>query len=164
MQNNSTKAGNYALDKFSNFGSCSQAVLLGVQQIYPEIYESTITAAHAFGSGGADFGEGACGALVGGMLAISSIFGRTPKLMGSSDFAFNTELSRQLIEKFTHNFSAHTCQDFQKIIHGKTFDLWQADQAKICKDVNFKNNCKNLVQKITEWTVEIIQDNYDKYK
>lgn len=159
MQNRIKSAGEFALGRFNKFGSCAQSVLLGVQQIYPQITDEVITATHAFGGGGAGCGAGQCGALAGGMLAISTIFGRTPLQLGISEAKLNTELNRQLIKKFSTTFSAHTCQDIQVIVHGRTYNNWVEEEAKKCKTPEFKTKCQNLVLQVTEWTVKIISEN-----
>ena len=152
-------AGEFASDKFSNHGNCAQAVVWGVSRVIEGIDEELVKVAHSFSAGGAGVGVGACGALSGGMLALSAIFGRTIENMGIDEHKLNADLNLELVEKFNSYFKGHSCNDFQKLINGKIYNLNNPDEKKICKTPEFKSNCKTMVQKVSEWTAELILEN-----
>jgi len=152
-------AGKYALDKYQTYGNCAQAVIWGVSQIIPEIDEQLIIAAHSLGGGGTIYGEGACGSLAGGMLALGAIFGRPIKDMGEDDHDLNIKLNKELYDKFHAYFKGHTCQDFQKKYHDRVFNLSDPLEKKLCKTEDYKNNCERMVLKVSEWVTELILDN-----
>jgi len=149
-------AGKFASEKFIKYGNCAQAVVWGVSKVIEEIDENLVKAAHSFSGGGAGRGIGACGALSGGMLVLGAVFGRTINNMGIDEHKLSTELNIELAKKFEAYFKGYSCNDFQKLINGKTYDLNNPIEKKLSKTPEFKENCNRMVKKVTEWTVEII--------
>ena len=64
------KAFRYELD----YGCCPQCVLAVVQETVGFVDDNTIKASHGLSGGGGLMGQGACGALTGGLMALSANF------------------------------------------------------------------------------------------
>ena len=62
------KAVKYEMD----YGCCPQCVLATVQETVGGVDDQTIKASHGLSGGGALLGEGVCGALTGGLMALSA--------------------------------------------------------------------------------------------
>ncbi|HEQ79110.1 MAG TPA: C_GCAxxG_C_C family protein, partial [Euryarchaeota archaeon] len=58
------------------YGSCPQAVLSSIQEVLGIVDDEVIKSGHSLAGGAALSGQGTCGALVGGIMAISCRFGR----------------------------------------------------------------------------------------
>lgn len=65
-----------AYHKALDYGCCPQCVLAAVQETIGIIDDGTIKASHGLSGGGGLMAQGACGALTGGLLALSAKFGR----------------------------------------------------------------------------------------
>ena len=59
-----------------NFGSCPQCILVALQETVGGIDDATVKAAHGLAGGGGLTSAGTCGALAGGLLALSARYGR----------------------------------------------------------------------------------------
>ncbi len=94
------RALNYELD----FGCCPQCVLASVQEVIGYVSDDTIKASHGLSGGGGLVGEGACGALTGGLMALSAKSGRERTKLDKGKNIGNFEIARQLVERFRGEF------------------------------------------------------------
>ena len=141
----------YELD----YGCCPQCVLSAVQETVGLIDDQTIKAAHVLAGGGGLVGEGTCGALTGGLMALSAQGGRDRDKLHKGRFINNYDRGRKLIEKFREEFGGITCQELQKVFTGKTWDMWNADEyAQFDKDRGFQ--CAHATGTVTKWVIEML--------
>ncbi len=150
---------NRAHEYESKYGSCPQAVLAAVQDYFGTIDDSIIKAVHTFAGGGALCGDGTCGALIGGMAAISSHFGRERKEFGQKTAgrlkAFS--LSKDLHNKFIEEFGGIICSEVQINKLGRSFNLWDpADYKKFEEAGAHDDKCTDVAGKVARWTAEIL--------
>ncbi len=139
-------------------GSCPQCVLAALHEIFEITDPETIKAADALAGGSALSTKGTCGALAGGLLAISSIVGRTYK-----DFSEGEQKRRvfQYAKKFYDNFvkeyGSPVCQDIHKKLFGRTFDLLnQKDYQEFEKAGAHVDKCTSVSGNAARWAAEII--------
>ncbi len=150
---------NRAYEYEGKYGACPQAVLAALQDFFDGIDDPVIKAAHAFAGGGALSGEGTCGALVGGLAAISSYYGRERSQFGQKTAARkkNFSYSRQLHQKFTKEFGGVTCAEVQKNVVGRSYKLWDPeDYQKFEKAGGHDDKCTNVSGQVACWTAEIL--------
>lgn len=141
----------YELD----YGCCPQCVLSAVQETVGVVEDQTIKAAHGLAGGGGLMGQGTCGALTGGLMALSAKRGRGRDKLDKGRFISNYDRGRTLIEKFREEFGGVTCMELQKIFTGKTYDMWNADEyAQFDKDRGFQ--CAHATGTVTKWVVEML--------
>ncbi|MEA1972192.1 MAG: C-GCAxxG-C-C family protein, partial [Candidatus Cloacimonadota bacterium] len=76
MKNKKEQIYDLAKQTYLEYGSCAQAVLITLSKEINHIDESLIRASHTLSGGSGLMGFGMCGALNGGLLAISSKYGR----------------------------------------------------------------------------------------
>ena len=144
-------AASYELD----YGCCPQCVLSAVQDTAGVIEDQTIKAAHGLAGGGGLLGQGTCGALTGGLMALSSKKGRARDKFDKGRFINNYDKCRMLVEKFRKEFGGITCEDLQKQFTGKTFNLWNHEEyAQFDKDRGYK--CAHTTGTVTRWVMEMI--------
>ena len=98
-----------------------------------------------------DCGEGVCGALCGGIMSLSYVYGREN---------FNVRaircysISKELYGRFKEEYNALTCVDVQKNLYGRKFNLWDREEYKeFEKD---KSKCAEVAGNVAKWTAEII--------
>ncbi|WP_291326869.1 C-GCAxxG-C-C family protein [Desulfovibrio sp. UCD-KL4C] len=132
---------------FENGYMCAESVLLAICEAQ-KIENSSIPAiATAFCSGTART-KGNCGALAGGILAISLIHGRTEPDQ-SVDLCY--KLTQQLTAHFKNKFNSDNC-----------FKIIDCDLSITEGRDKFKNNdikqkvCLDLVEEVTDYTLNIL--------
>ncbi|MDD5404544.1 MAG: C-GCAxxG-C-C family protein [Sulfuricella sp.] len=145
------KAMKYELD----YGCCPQCVLATVQEIAGIVDDATIKASHGLSGGGGLVGQGACGALTGGLMAISAKFGRDRDKLDKGRYINNFKKSKELVERFRAEFGGITCEELQKQFTGRTYDMWLADEYKAF-DVARGKQCAHATGTVTKWVIEML--------
>ena len=145
------KALQYELD----YGCCPQCVLSTVQETVGFVDDITIKASHGLSGGGGLMGQGACGALTGGLMAISAKYGRDRNKLDGGRGINNFKKTKELVERFREEFGGITCQDLQQQFTGRTYDMWNADEYKAFSDAR-GNQCAHATALVTKWVVEIL--------
>jgi len=126
-----------ALDYELEFGCCPQCVLASVQETVggrEMIPDQLIKASHGLSGGCGLVGDGACGALTGGILALSARFGRERDALDQGRGIGGFEKARELTRLFEERFGGATCKDLQKQFTGRTYDFWDAAEYKAFSD------------------------------
>lgn len=145
------KALQYELD----YGCCPQCVLAAVQETVGVIDDSVIKASHGLSGGGALSGKGACGALTGGLVALSARRGRDRDKLDRGRFINNFRKGDELVERFRAEFGGITCEELQRQFTGRTWDMWQADQYQAFSEAR-GHQCAVATATVTRWVVEML--------
>ncbi len=145
------KALQYELD----YGCCPQCVLATVQETVGVIDDSTIKASHGLSGGGGLMGQGACGALTGGLMALSAKRGRDRDKLDKGRFISNFKKGRELVERFRAEFGGVTCEELQQQFTGRTYDMWNEDEYKAF-DAARGNKCAHATGTVTKWLIEML--------
>ncbi len=146
------KARRYEFD----YGSCPQCVLCAIQETVGGIDDATIKAVHGLAGGGALMGKGLCGALIGGLVALSAQRGRDRDKMAAGRFMVNYQKGKELTERFQAEFGGLTCEDLQKKFGGRTYDFWRAEEYKAFNDARGPK-CADTTATVTRWVVEMLE-------
>ena len=141
----------YELD----FGCCPQCVLSAIQEKVGLINDQTIKASHGLSGGGGLMGQGTCGALAGGLMALSVKRGRDRDKFHKGRFINNFNKGRELVEKFRQEFDGVTCEELQKKFTGKTYDMWNAKEYSEF-DKNRGMKCAHATGTVARWVVEML--------
>nr|VFK59207.1 MAG: C_GCAxxG_C_C family probable redox protein [Candidatus Kentron sp. TUN]VFK61203.1 MAG: C_GCAxxG_C_C family probable redox protein [Candidatus Kentron sp. TUN]VFK67247.1 MAG: C_GCAxxG_C_C family probable redox protein [Candidatus Kentron sp. TUN] len=154
------KARQYEID----YGCCPQCVLVTVQETVGLVDDGTIKASHGLAGGGGLMGGGTCGALSGGLMALSAKRGRgREKLnagplmskLNSGRFISNFKKGRELVERFRQEFGGVTCEALQKEFTGHTYDLWDEKEYKAFKKAR-GDNCEHVTGTVAKWLIEML--------
>ena len=145
------KAIRYELD----YGCCPQCVLATVQETVGGVDDQTIKASHGLSGGGALLGEGVCGALTGGLMALSAKYGRDRDKLDRGRYINNFKKARELTERFRAEFGGVTCRDLQRQFTGRTYDMWNAEEYKAFDDARGQQ-CARTTGTVTRWVVEML--------
>lgn len=146
------KAVRYELD----YGCCPQCVLATVQETVGIVDDQTIKASHALSGGGGLMGEGLCGALTGGLMALASRFGRDRDKLDQGRYMNDFKKAKELTERFRAEFGGVSCRELQQRFTGRTYDMWDAAQYRAFDQVR-GNRCAHATGTVTRWVVEILQ-------
>jgi C_GCAxxG_C_C family probable redox protein len=145
------KALKYELD----FGCCPQCVLAAVQETVGVIDDSVIKASHGLSGGGGLSGKGACGALTGGLVALSAKRGRDRDKLDKGRFINNFKKGEELVERFKAEFGGITCEELQQQFTGRTYDMWNAEEYKAFDEAR-GHQCAKATATVTKWVVEMM--------
>lgn len=145
------KALQYELD----FGCCPQCVLATVQETVGLVDDGTVKASHGLSGGGGLMGQGACGALTGGLLALSAKRGRDRDKLDKGRFINNFKKGRELVEKFRQEFGGITCGELQQQFTGRTYDMWNAEEYKAFDEAR-GHKCAHATGTVTRWVIEML--------
>ena len=150
-QQASAKARRYEL----NYGCCPQCVLAAVQETAGLVDDQLIKASHGLSGGGGLVGEGLCGALSGGLLALSARYGRERNRMASGRGINNLSKAKELTERFRAEFGGVTCRELQQRFAGRTYDMWRAEEYQAFSESRGER-CADATATVTRWVVELI--------
>jgi len=145
------KALKYELD----YGCCPQCVLAAVQETVGVIEDSVIKASHGLSGGGGLSGVGACGALTGGLMALSARRGRDRDKLDKGRFINNFKKGNELVERFRTEFGGVTCQELQQRFTGKTYDMWNPEEYQAFDQARGEQ-CARATATVTKWVVEMM--------
>jgi C_GCAxxG_C_C family probable redox protein len=149
------KAYDLAFDLELKYGCCPQCVLTAVKETVGGVTDETIKASHGLSGGGSLQGQGACGALTGGLLALSSKRGRDADKLDKGRGIANFQLGRQLIDKFHTEFGGITCEQLQQRFTGRTWDMWNPRDYKAFDQARGEQ-CARATALVTGWAIEIM--------
>ena len=145
------KAVKYELD----YGCCPQCVLATVQETIGIVDDQTIKSSHGLSGGGALLGEGVCGALTGGLIALSAKYGRDRDKLDRGRYINNFKKAKELTERFQQEFGGVTCRQLQKQFTGRTYDMWNAEEYKAFSEARGQQ-CANATGTVTKWVIEML--------
>ena len=139
-------------------GSCPQCVLAALHEIFKISDPETIKAADAMAGGTALSTEGTCGALVGGLLAISSIVGRTYKDFSEGERKRRVfQYAKKFYDRFVKEYGSPVCKDIHKKLFGRAFNLLDPkDYQEFDRAGAHEDKCTSVSGNAARWAAEII--------
>jgi len=154
------KVYNLAFKYEAERGSCPQCVLAALYETLDVGDPKTIQAADALAGGTSLSTEGTCGALVGGLLAIGSVVGRTYEDFSAGQRKRRVfQYSKKLYDKFVEEYASPRCKDIHMKLFGRTFNLLDpADYAEFEKAGGHVDKCPVVSGNTAKWAAEILVD------
>jgi len=140
------------------YGSCPQCVFAAVSEVLGKGSDEIFKAIDGLAGGLGRSGDGTCGALSGGVAAISRRYGREefPNL-GQRERCMT--LSKKLHDKFIEEYGSVLCKDVQTKIMGRSYNFWDPkEREEFEKAGGHTDKCPNVVGKAAKWVVEILLD------
>jgi C_GCAxxG_C_C family probable redox protein len=158
------KAYRLAYDYDSKYGSCPQCVLAAIQETLGCVSDDVFRSAYALAGGGGLAGDGTCGALAGGIIALSCKYGRERKdFAGRKPKAF--KLAKKLHDRFVQEYGGVTCRDVQKKLFGKSFNMWDAEEYREFERLGgHRDKCTSVSGNVAKWSVELLQEEGENNK
>ena len=140
-------------------------MLLVIEELFDLRSDDALKAATAFGGGIGRMGS-ACGALIGGSMALSLLYGRSydDMLKGYQRGKDKSEgklaiLTKKLGDKFEQEYNSLLCNDIEKKIFGRSFDKWNPAERRDKEEMGgHKDKCPSVVGKAARWVAELILD------
>ena len=144
-------------------GNCAQCSLAAILEVLGVDDDNVVRAATGFADGVGLSGDGHCGALSGGTMAISYFFGRKKEdlaRMGKQLRALM--LANKFHEQFVKEFSSCRCYDIQLKKYGRFFNLYDLEEMKAALAAGMPEGCSTLVGRASQMALEIILDEQAK--
>lgn len=139
-------------------GSCPQCVLAALKETIGVGDEAVFQASHALAGGTALSSQGTCGALVGGMLAISSLIGRTyQEFTNVEKKRLVFKYTKILYEQFINEYGSPLCCDVQKKLFGRSYYLLDKEEYEAFEKAGAHiDKCTSVAGNTAKWTADII--------
>lgn len=141
-----------------DYGSCPQCTFAAVSEILGNESKEIFKAIDGLAGGLGRTTNGTCGALTGGVVAISHRYGREdfPNL-GQREKCMT--LAKKLHDRFIEEYGCVVCKDVQTKIMGRSYDFWNPkEREEFDKAGGHTDKCPDVVGKAAKWTVEILID------
>jgi C_GCAxxG_C_C family probable redox protein len=144
----------------STRGSCPQCVLAAIYETLNIGDPVTFKAADILAGGTALSAQGTCGALIGGLLSLSSIVGRS-----YSEFSDGQKKRKAffygkiLYDRFVKEYGSPLCVGVQYKLFGKCYKLFDKEEyAAFEKAGAHVDKCPSVAGNAARWTAEILID------
>jgi C_GCAxxG_C_C family probable redox protein len=142
---------------------CAQTTIAGIFEALGIENDDVFKAASGLADGLGLTGDGTCGALVGGAMVISYLFGRERK-----DFKDMLKpiksylLVKKLHDQFVEKYGTCRCSELQKSLMGRTFNLLDRKEFKEAVEFGMMNYCSKVVGTAARLATMIILDEQEK--
>ena len=160
------KAYHLAYQYEANLGSCPQCVLSAIKETLGIVDVHTIQASDALAGGTALSSHGTCGALAGGLMAISSVVGRTYAGFSAGKrkrrvFAY----AQKLYNRFLQEYSSPLCCEVQRHLFGRSYILSDRDEYQAFEEAGAHvDKCPSVSGNVAKWTTEILLEDLNIQK
>jgi len=140
-------------------GGCSQCTLAGIFDALDVQNDEIFKAATGLADGVGLTGDGHCGALSGGVLAIGYFFGRNKEDFSDMMKLLKANLlSKKLHDRFVKKYGTCRCADLQKSFFGRFYNLYNPEEMMAAMKAGLLETCSTVVGEVASMTTEIILD------
>jgi C_GCAxxG_C_C family probable redox protein len=144
---------------------CAQTAIAGIFDALGIENDDVFRSASGLADGLGLTGDGSCGALVGGSMVISYLFGREKKDFPDMMKPMRSYImAKRLHDRFVEQYGSCRCYDIQKRLVGRTFNLY--DPAELGKAIEAKMyaHCSKVVGTAARLATELILEERERQK
>lgn len=150
---------NLGFEYEKKYRGCAQCTVAAVQDTLNLENDTLFKAASGLGAGCGLLCDGVCGGYSGGIMVMSSLFGRRRKKIDNDDeekyCAFR--MAKFLHDKFINEYGSVICNEIHHKIFGKTYNLWNANEKEeFNNDGAHESKCTTVVGNASSWIVQLI--------
>jgi C_GCAxxG_C_C family probable redox protein len=138
-------------------GGCPQSTIAGIFEALGIENDDVFKAATGLADGVGLTGDGHCGALSGGVMVISYLFGR--EVRDSGDMMKQVPaliLSKKLHDRFVEKYGTCRCADIQTKFVGRFFNLYDPKEMEAANKAGMMDKCSTLVGEVARMATRII--------
>jgi C_GCAxxG_C_C family probable redox protein len=144
---------------------CAQSTIAGIFEALGIENDDVFKAATGLADGVGLTGDGHCGALSGGVMAISYLFGREGKDAGDMMKQVSALiLSKKLHDRFVEKYGTCRCADIQTKLVGRFFNLYDSREMEKASQVGMMDKCSSLVGEVARMATRIILERRESLK
>jgi C_GCAxxG_C_C family probable redox protein len=138
---------------------CCQCTIAAIQDALNIRDDAVFKAGSGLTAGGGLSCEGSCGGFTGGVMVMSSLFGRRREKWNDDkeekDCAHR--MARALLDKFHREYGCNICRTIHRNIFGRDFDLMDAPGREAFEKLGAHvDKCTSVVGKAAAWATELI--------
>jgi C_GCAxxG_C_C family probable redox protein len=144
---------------------CAQTTIAGIFDALSIENDDVFRAASGLADGLGLSGDGTCGALVGGAMVISYLFGRERKDCKDMLKPMKSYLlAKKLHDRFVGKYGTCRCHDLQKSLMGRTFNLLDRTEFEEAAKSGMVQYCSKVVGTTAELATKVILEQWEKEK
>ena len=145
------------------YGNCSQCTIAGIFDALDIESEDVFRAATGLTDGIGLTGNGQCGALSAGSMAISYLFGRKKEDFDNMRKVLKScILSKKLHDQFMEKYGTCRCADIQVNLMGRFYNLYDPAQYEESEKIGFRNTTSTVVAEVARMATEIILEERER--
>lgn len=138
-------------------GGCPQSCIAGIFEALEIENDDVFRAATGFADGVGLTGNGHCGALSGGAMAISYLYGRKREEFSDSKKQLKAlMLSKKLVDQFAEKHGTCRCADIQTKEFGRFFNFYDPADIKAAFKAGLPDKCSTMIGEVAAMTTKII--------
>jgi len=144
-------------------GGCAQSTVAGIFEVLGVEDEGVFRAATGMSDGVGLTGDGHCGAISGGTMAIGYFFGRSTEDAGKVMKQVRAcRLAKKLHDEFVEKYGTCRCADLQNKLTGRFFNLYDPEEMKAATAAGMPEKCANLAGETARMAVRIILEEKER--
>ena len=159
------KAGKLGYVYEAKYHGCAQCTIIGIFDALGITNPLVVKAGTALGAGGGKMCDGVCGGYSGGMMAMSSIFGRRQSDMDGDveEKTSSNRMAQDLHLNFIDKYDSVICKELHMKIFGRKYDLnCDEDIKQFEADGAHDDKCTSVVQFAAETATALIIDEAER--
>jgi C_GCAxxG_C_C family probable redox protein len=139
-----------------DFGGCSQAVVGAFKKALQRISDDVFKASTGL-AGGVGLTGNTCGALLGGVLVLSTFLGREyNNFADPKGIRFETfKLAKKLVERYEAEYGSPKCENVMTKVMGRYYDIWTERDAFLAAG-GHDDKCPAVCANAAKWVAEIL--------
>lgn len=148
---------------------CAQCAIKGIQDALGIVNDYVYKAGSGLAGGSGECVDGVCGGYSGGSMMMSLFFGRTldeaATKKGRADKYESFYMTAALHDKYIHKYGSVVCNDIQKKMFGRSFDLHDDAEKQAFRDAGAHHDddkCCMAVGDGARWAAELILEEIEK--
>ena len=141
------------------YKGCAQCIVAAVQDTLNIKNDDIFKGMTGCSGGGGSLCDTGCGAYVGGIILLSTLWGRERDNFADPDKvrARTSELARKLHARFIEEYGTAICRDIHMKLFGRFFYMADPDEAEKFDAAGAHSTvCPDVVGKAAKWVTEII--------
>ena len=144
-------------------GGCAQSAVAGIFEALGIEDEGIFKAATGMSDGVGLTGDGHCGAISGGVMAIGYFFGRSTADSGKILKQIRAaRLAKKLHDEFVKKYGTCRCADLQTKFFGRFYNLYDPQELEAATAANMPEICATLAGETARMAVRIILEEKER--
>ena len=147
------------------YRGCSQCTIAAVQDTLDVRNDFVFKSASGLATGGGLLRVGLCGGYSGGVMVMSSFFGRSRDNIDNDreNKYCSFHMAVALHDLFNKAYGSVICREIHESIFGRSFDLWDDEERKAFEEAGaHKDKCTSVVADASKWSARLILEEIEK--
>jgi C_GCAxxG_C_C family probable redox protein len=138
---------------------CCQCTIAAIQDALGIRDDGVFKAGSGLTAGGGVSCEGSCGGFTGGVMVMSSVFGRRRDQWDRDKVEKDCahRMARALLDKFNQEYGGNMCKAIHRSLFGREFNLRDSSDREAFEKLGaHADKCTSVVGKAAAWATELI--------